>query len=185
MSHVSLLCRAVVALGVVGAISACRTSVESGGGSGAPDDDGDAMLNEPAPDVERPGLDGKPVKLSDFRGRIVLLDFWATWCGPCREEIPHLAEISRKHAGDLVVVGVSDEKTETVTRFRDAHSVPYVLLKGRSRDYGPVFAGNAIPRLYVIDRDGIVRQRLVGYHDRARIEAAFKPYLTATASPPS
>src|SRR5580765_7390474 len=120
----------------------------------------------PAPEWELKDLDGKPVKLSDFKGKVVILDFWATWCGPCRMEIPGFVELQQKYGGQgLVVIGVSldDRGPEAVKSFIKQQRVNYSILLANSKvveDYGGV---EGIPTTFIIDRKGMIVGKHVGF----------------------
>ena len=133
----------------------------------------------PAPQVELSSLDGQRLKLSSFRGRVVLLNFWATWCAPCRTEIPELNGLQRDlEASGLTVVGVSwDDSADGVREFQKELPQDYTVLLG-GEGVQDEFAGiRSLPTTYIIDREGNVRQRIIGARDRTQFEAALKPVI--------
>ncbi len=136
---------------------------------------------QPAPEVELSTLEGQPFHLTDLRGRVVLLNFWATWCIPCRAEIPEFNAMQRelKQQG-LEVVGVSTSPGDTVAAIRDFQKdlkQEYTVLRG-AEEIGEKFGnGPGLPVTYLIDRDGRIRQKIIGARDRAGWEAAVKPLL--------
>jgi thiol-disulfide isomerase/thioredoxin len=121
-------------------------------------------LNTIAPDFTRTDLLGRPLRLDQFRGRIVLLNFWATWCGPCIEEIPVFSRWQRQY-GDagLQVIGISmDDDEAAVKRFLAKHGVPYPILMGDAKlgeSFGGVFG---LPQSFLIDAHGTIVFRSVG-----------------------
>jgi len=124
-------------------------------------------------------LDGTVRNVRDYRGKVVLVNFWATWCGACQTEMPDLERIARERAGDAVVITVSDEPLDELRK-----AVPAVTarLTGTFSDLAPggtagkmAYAGR--PSTLVIDRQGNVRKVLVGLHDRAEFEAAIRSAL--------
>ena len=143
--------------------------------------------HEPAPDVEFKTLEGKPFRLKELQGQVVLLNFWATYCIPCREEIPALNKLqSELEAQGLRIVGASVDDTidginsyqEEVVRFG------YPVLVGDS-DAKVKFEQAVLPTTYIIDRQGRIRDKIIGTRDKAGFEAAVKPLLAespATAS---
>ncbi len=136
---------------------------------------------QPAPDVELQTLDGQPFRLAGLRGRVVLLNFWATWCQPCRAEIPEFNVMQRElKAQGLEVVGVSTFPGDTADVIRDFQKeLPqeYTVLRG-AESVGDTFGnGPGLPVTYLIDRDGRIRQKITGPHDRAGWEAVVKPLL--------
>ena len=127
-----------------------------------------------APTFTVRALDGKTVKLSDYKGKAVVLDVWATWCGPCRATMPHLNEVqSRFSSQGLIVLGISvdDEEPQAVRRFADRLGVKFRLAMADERMldlYGPI---RSIPTTFFINRRGEVTRRVVGYIDRETLEA--------------
>jgi len=126
-----------------------------------------------APDFDLASLDGKRVKLSDFRGKVVLLNFWATWCTPCKEEMPWFVDLQKKYSNDgLVVVGVAmdDSETSKIAQFAGEMGVNYPVLLGTdqvSEDYGNV---QYLPTSFYIDRDGKFVEKGVGLLGRQEVE---------------
>jgi len=135
--------------------------------------------SEPAPQVELSSLEGQRLKLSDFHGRVVLLNFWATWCGPCRAEIPELNKLQRDfEASGLAVIGVSwDDSAADVREFQKEIRQDYTVLLGGEDAQDKFEAIRSLPSTYVIDREGRIRQRIIGARDRAQFEAVLKPLL--------
>lgn len=137
---------------------------------------------EPAPDVQLKTLDGQAVHLSDLHGQIVLLNFWATWCGPCRSEIPVFNQLQRDfEARGLKVVGVSTVETndtpEMIRDFQKDFKQDYTLLLGGDDVTTKFGNGPGLPVTIVIDRQGRIRQKIVGESNKAGFEAAIKPLL--------
>lgn len=140
-----------------------------------------------APAWELKDLDGKAVKLSDFKGKVVLLNFWATWCPPCRKEIPALIALQNQYKEQgLVVIGVSLDQggASTVKPFSTRMKINYPLVIGDEKT-GAVYGGiQAIPTTFYIDRDGNVAGRQQGDSDQAGFEAAIKPLLSKSEANP-
>jgi cytochrome c-type biogenesis protein len=138
---------------------------------------------EPAPDVELKTTDGKPLKLSDLRGQVVLLNFWATWCVPCRSEIPSLNEMQRDLAGrGFKVLGVStSDSADLVLEYQKDVRQDYTVALG---DAGVAnkFAVGPLPVTFIIDREGRIRHKEIGEKTRAYFEALVKPLLDEQAS---
>ena len=133
-----------------------------------------------APEWALPGLDGKTVQLSDFKGKVVVLNFWATWCPPCRREIPDLVALHNKYADQgVVVIGVSlDEGGAAVVKsFATKSGIHYPLVMGdpqTAQAYGGI---SAIPTTFIISRDGKLAGSIEGGASLAGFEAAIKPAL--------
>jgi cytochrome c-type biogenesis protein len=147
-----------------------------------PASDADASA-EPAPDVELKTTDGKPLKLSDLRGQVVLLNFWATWCVPCRSEIPGLNEMQRDLAGrGFKVLGVStSDSAELIREYQKDVRQEYTVAVG---DDGVAnkYAVGVLPTTFVIDRQGRIRKKVIGEKSRAEFEAMVAPLLDEQAT---
>jgi len=142
----------------------------------------------PAPDFTLPSLDGRKVKLSDFRGKAVLLNFWATWCPPCKVEMPWFADLQKQYGQDgLVVLGVAmdDSEPATIAKFASDMGVNYPVLLGTDKvsdDYGDV---QYLPTTFYIARDGTIVDKMTGLLDRKDIEEAVRKTLNTNYKPAS
>jgi len=139
------------------------------------------MTFAPAPDVEFEALDGKPVRLSSLRGRVVLLNFWATWCLPCRAEIPEFNALQRDlESKGLSVVGVSVSPVDTpdaIRSFQRDIKQDYTVLRG-AEEIGTKFGnGPGLPVTYILDRSGRIRQKFIGPQSQENFEKVIKPLL--------
>jgi cytochrome c-type biogenesis protein len=134
---------------------------------------------QPAPDFTLSKLEGQQLRLSELRGRVVMLNFWATWCGPCRAEIPELNAMQRdlKEQG-LTIIGVDwDDTVEGVREFQQELPQDYTVVLG-GEEVQSLFGGiPSLPTTYIIDRDGRIRQKIIGARGRSVFEAAIKPLL--------
>lgn len=114
-----------------------------------------------APDFTLTGLDGTPVHLSDLRGKVVLLNFWASWCVPCRAEMPDLNALQRAYGGarDLVVVGVNfEEDMAAIKAFVDEQKLDFAIALDRDgRVTTQLFGVRPLPTTFIIDREGFIR----------------------------
>lgn len=123
--------------------------------------------SDKAPDFSLTGADGSTVKLSDFRGKVVIVDFWATWCPPCRKGIPDLIKLKKDFKDKLVVIGVSvDTDTQKdVIPFIKEYGINYHIAyadNNITQAYGGV---QAIPTSFIIDKDGNIVKSFVGLQD--------------------
>ena len=134
----------------------------------------------PAPDWQLTDVDGKPVKLSDFRGKVVVLNFWATWCPPCRAEIPGFIEIQKKYADQgfsMIGVSLDREGPSVVKPFIAKFGMNYPVVMGNERvasDYGGI---TAIPTTFVIDRQGNIVAGYQGLTDQGTFESVITKLL--------
>ena len=136
------------------------------------------MAGQAAPDFTLDDLGGTPVQLSSLRGRVVLVNFWATWCGPCRAELPDLAAVYSKHQAEgLTILGVDDEQVETVSGFVASNFIPYPILLDLNGRVTRMYRVSAIPTTFVIDRRGMVRAVLSGSRSSSAFEQAILPLL--------
>lgn len=125
-----------------------------------------------APDFTLPQLDGQQLSLSSYGGKIVLLDFWATWCVPCREETPHFVELQQKYGNrGLQIIGVSmDDSVDPVRPFAQQFHINYPVVMGTAEtgeEYGGVLG---LPIAFLIGRDGRIVAKHMGATDPAVFE---------------
>ena len=143
-----------------------------------------------APDFILSDLEGNHVQLSDYRGKVVLLNFWGTWCGPCIKEIPDFIELINKyHESGLEIVGITltSGSADNIQRFSDRMGINYTLLTDiESREtqmvtweYGKATGRpiNGIPTTFIIDRDGYIVKKYIGPRSEHIFYKDLKPYL--------
>ncbi|MBZ5664626.1 MAG: redoxin domain-containing protein [Acidobacteriia bacterium] len=132
-----------------------------------------------APEFSLPELTGQTFDLSAYRGKVVLLDFWATWCDPCREEIPHFVELQDKYRDQgLQIVGISmDDGPEPVRDFYQRFHMNYPVAMGNAK-IGELYGGVlGLPIAFLIDRDGRIEAKHIGATDRSVFEREIQALL--------
>ena len=144
-----------------GAPVPAHESGEAGGGAGGA---------KPANlDFTMKDMDGKSVSLASYKGKVVLLNFWATWCGPCKAEIPGFVELQAKYGDTLAIVGYSvDDTADKAKAFAAEYKINYPILLGEGREdvqdaYGPIWG---IPASFLISKDGKVCKKHLGIAPR-------------------
>ena len=133
-----------------------------------------------APDFSLQSLDGKTVRLSDYHGKAILLNFWATYCEPCKIEMPWIVDLQKQYAAQgLQVVGVAmdDAGPDEIAKFAKQMGVNYPILIGKD-DVGDAYGGVFyLPTTFYIGRDGKIIDKVFGIRDRAEIEDDIKKAL--------
>jgi thiol-disulfide isomerase/thioredoxin len=150
-----------------------------GGSPGEPEDA--AAAGKPAKlDFTLKDMHGVDVRLDSFKGKVILINFWATWCGPCKAEIPSLVELQDKYTDDLVVLGFSvDDTAEKMKPYAEEYKVNYPLLVGNGREdvqnaFGPLLG---IPVSVIIGRDGIIAKKHTGIGTIEQFEREIRALL--------
>ncbi|HBG28512.1 MAG: hypothetical protein A2Y10_07185 [Planctomycetes bacterium GWF2_41_51] len=122
-------------------------------------------LGKPSPDFNVTDLNGNTIKLSDLKGKRVILDFWATWCPPCKKEIPSFIKLRNEiDPNNLVIIGISSEPEETLKIFVEENEINYQIASADDLPE-PYDRITSIPTTFFIDSNGIIQQVLNGYHD--------------------
>lgn len=125
-------------------------------------------------------MNGADVQLASYKGKVIILNFWATWCGPCKAEIPDLVKLQAQYPDDLAVLGFSvDDTPEKMKPYASEYNINYPLLVGDGREdvqdaYGPLWG---IPVSVIIDRDGKIAKKHSGIASREQFEREIKPLL--------
>ena len=124
-------------------------------------------------------MDGKKVDLADFKGKPVLLDFWATWCPPCRDAIPAIEKLHKTYSGKgLVVLGISLDQGgwDDVKSFIAEYGITYPVLKG-TEEVAAQYKVRTIPMLVIVDKEGKIYKRYLGFGDDQQLEKDIKSVL--------
>ena len=134
-----------------------------------------SLVGKTAVDFTLKGLDGASVRLADLRGKVVLLDFWATWCPPCRHELPTIEAISKKYSNrNVAVYGVNDEDASTARHFLEKNHPNLATLHDGGGKVHHTYGCNAIPTVLVINPDGQIVAHFVGERSETELVAALK-----------
>ena len=170
----SIHCRLVVAAVVV-MLSGCNSSKPVSAANAKAEKERKA-----APEFELKDADGKTVRLSDYKGKVVLLDFWATWCGPCKIEIPWFIEFERSYKDKgFAVIGVAmDEEGWTIVKpFISELAINYRILQGSDATAALYGGVDALPTTFLIDRSGKIAATHVGLTGRDDFEDGIKKLI--------
>ncbi len=124
-------------------------------------------IGKEAPDFEMQQLNGAKVKLSDLRGKKVILNFWATWCPPCKKEIPEMQKFNEKHGKDIAILAVNytiseKGKAQGVQQFATEQGVTFPILLDTDSSVSNMYKVITIPTSYFIDSKGIIQQKFIG-----------------------
>jgi cytochrome c biogenesis protein CcmG, thiol:disulfide interchange protein DsbE len=147
--------------------------------------DGESVaLGEPAPDAPVDRLDGSgQSSLADFRGGWVLVNFWASWCEPCRDEAPAIEKYAHDHAGEITVVGIAvKDNTDAATEFADEYDLSYELLRDGAGDRMDAWGILALPETFLVDPDGNLALLQRGPVDEKFLEENVTPLIAPQVS---
>jgi peroxiredoxin len=153
------------------------------------DDEMPHMRGKKAPGFTLVDLNGKKVSLSDYKGRPVLVNFWATWCGPCREEMPWFEQLRKQYAGQgFEILGLTDDidaGKEKITSTAHKIGVTYpILLTDEKQTVQKAYGGlEVLPVSFYVDRNGVVVEETAGLGSRDEVEAHIKATIASGAAP--
>ena len=145
--------------------------------------DGGLAVGQPAPDFTAQTLDGQTLRLADLRGKVVVLDFWGTWCPPCVKAVPDLRDLQKKHGKDaFALIGISSDTDEQILRdFVAKNQMEWTQYWDRDRKVQQIYGIRAWPTYIVIDREGVIRLRTTGNNptEYSRLVSEVKRQLRA------
>lgn len=131
-----------------------------------------------APELNLRDMNGKEVKLSDYKGKVIILDFFATWCPPCKEEIPDFIALQKQYGDQgFVMIGVSLSRASEVKPFAESFGINYIVLiadNNATTAYGPI---RSIPTTFVIDKGFKIAKKYIGFRPKEVFEADIKELL--------
>ena len=127
-----------------------------------------------APDFTYPDLNGKEVSLAGYRGKVVLVNVWATWCPPCRQEMPSMQRLYEKFKGEnfeILAVSIDSERSEAVASFMREMNLAFPALVDPGETIKPLYGITGVPESFIIDKKGIVVEKIIGPINWATPEA--------------
>jgi peroxiredoxin len=165
----------LIAVAVFLALPSAQAEVQQAGSSAIP-----VSVNFPAPEVRLTDLGGKPVALADYKGQVILYNAWATWCPPCKEEMPTLEAYYQEHknAGFVIVAIEDGEPVSEVAAFAKSYSLSFPVWPDPKYVATTAFKTNGLPTSFVIDRSGTVRLTWTGAITRSALEKYVTPLLS-------
>lgn len=181
MPTMGLICRSIVLVMGIAVLSGCDGGDPVSPPSASANESGlgrvqlvTVAIGEPAPTFRLRDLGGNAVSLESYRGTVVMVNFWATWCGPCRVEMPAMESLYRTFARrDFEILAVStDPQGAAVTKpFRQEMDLSFPILHDADYQVGLIYGARSLPMTFIVDRQGILRQRIFGARDWASPEA--------------
>jgi peroxiredoxin len=165
----------LIAVAVFLALPSAQAEVQQTGSSVIP-----AMVNFPVPEVQLTDLEGKAVALADYQGQVILYNAWATWCPPCKEEMPTLEAYFQKHkqAGFVIVAIEDGQPVSEVAAFAESYKLSFPVWPDLKYVATTAFKTNSLPTSFVIDRSGTVRLTWTGAITRAALEKYVTPLIS-------
>ncbi len=158
------------------AAAGCGGAAAGGSGGDTPSGGGDGLVGKPAPDFSVPAVaNGKgQVALADLKGKVVVVDFWGTFCGPCKKSFPKLQALYAKYQGDgLRIVGISEDEADDkgkIGPFADELGAKFTLGWDEDKSIAHSYQPPTMPSSFIIDKKGVIRYAHVGYHDGEEVE---------------
>ncbi|OXS79357.1 redoxin domain-containing protein [Domibacillus enclensis] len=139
------------------------------------DDQTGIALGDRAPDFKLQTMDGEEVNLSDYKGKKVFLNFWATWCPPCKAEMPHMQAFYEEQPEDVEILAVNlEESTEKAADFAKQYELTFPILMDADGTVAETYEVYTIPTTYVLNEDGTVHQKIVGPMDEPMMQELIK-----------
>jgi cytochrome c biogenesis protein CcmG, thiol:disulfide interchange protein DsbE len=156
MKKLICLLLSIMVLSVVGCDRQEKTLKSNAGG---------AVQNKPAPDITVKSMDGKDIKLSDYKGKVVMLNFWATWCPPCREEIPSMMNLQKQMEGkpfQMLAVSVDEGGKADVDAFFKKTGFMLPVYTDQNKTAATAYGVTGVPETYIVDTKGIIVKKVIG-----------------------
>lgn len=138
-------------------------------------------VNYKAPGFTLPTLGGDPLSVKDARGKPLVINFWASWCGPCEDEVPELMDLYKKHQGQFELYGVDMTSTDTMgalKAFVRDHHVDYPILLDKKGTVADKYDVRAYPTTYLVDEDGLIVKEIKGYSGKTTLHKAIESLIS-------
>jgi thiol-disulfide isomerase/thioredoxin len=154
-------------LAVTAACGGGKPDAKSPGSEGGSPQGGTASVGNPAPDLSIQTINGKgKISIESLKGKVAIIDFWATWCGPCKQSFPKYEELAKKHAGQLEIVGVSvDDEQNGVAQFAKETGATFAIGWDEGHSIANRWDVKSMPTAYILDATGTIRYVHAGFHD--------------------
>ena len=162
----------IVACAVIGLFVFKLSPFGSGVFPSLPDQSKSPLVNNPAKDFELENINGKKIKLSDYRGHVVVMNYWATWCGPCIREMPLFQKFFDQYSPGLVVFGIDNQETvEEIRPYVDQLGITYEVLLDKDAKVHVDYQVYGLPTTIIVDENGIVKVNHIGIMTEKQLEA--------------
>lgn len=159
----SLVQKALIAAIVVGVIGLASAYIFSKQHTFEP-----VQAGKVAPAFTLPDLDGKEHSLSDYKGKVVFLNFWATWCGPCEDEMPSMQTLYRAIGGDdfeILAVSIDEDSPAVVDAYGKKFGITFPILHDRKKKIKEIYKTTGVPETFIIDQNGVIAEKVWGPRD--------------------
>jgi len=133
-----------------------------------------SWVGKKAPELKMVDLDGKIHRISRLEDKKVILDFWATWCPPCKKAIPDLIKLADSDSSHLVILGLSNEPADKLAAFAKEAKMNYPVITYNDNLPAPYGQVTAIPTVFLIDSEGVIQDILIGYHEPEELQSRLK-----------
>ena len=134
-----------------------------------------SLVNNPAKDFELENMEGEKIRLSDYRGHVVVMNYWATWCGPCISEMPVFQKLFDQHNPELVVIGIDNQETvEEIRPYIDELNITYEILLDKDAQVHVDYQVFGLPTTIIVDQNGIIKVNHIGIMSEKQLKGYLK-----------
>ena len=163
----------IILVCVIAALSAIYILIQAQRVSDSPYNKPLVVEGSPAPDFTLRRLDGKMVSLSDYKGKVVFVNIWATWCGPCREEMPSMEKLYQELKGEafeILAVSIDVSGAKAVAPFMEEYKLSFPALLDPGGTIKRLYSITGVPETFIVDKQGIIASKIIGPRDWAKPE---------------